>query len=64
MAGDQDAGTAVRHRHLAELGLCIIEQRVTLARLGNEDFQTLDGLHTHDERLPGDEGHDIVNILT
>ena len=64
MAGDQDAGRPVGHRNLAELGLGIVEQLVTLAWMGNEDFQTLDGLNTHDEQLSGDEGHNIANILT
>ena len=64
MAGDHNAGTAVGHGYLPELGLCIIEQLIPLSRLGNEDFQTLDGLNTHDKQLPCDVCHAIVNILT
>lgn len=64
VAGDQDAGTPVGHCYLSELGLCIFEQFVTLAGRGDEDFQWLEGLTTHDIQLSCDERHDIMNILT
>ena len=52
MAGGQDAGTPFDQRYLSELGLCIVQQSVELTRLGNEDFQTFNGLTTHDGQLP------------
>ena len=37
---------------MAEFGFCMIEQFVKSTRVGNEDFQMLGGLTTHDEQLP------------
>lgn len=64
MAGDHDAGVPVRQSHLAERGLCIIEQLVPLARFGDVDFQTLEGLTKHDKQLSCEESHDSVSIIT
>ena len=64
MTGDHNAGTPVRHRQLAELGFRILEQLVPLAGRGDVDFQTLEGLTTHDKHLSGEESHDSVNIVT
>ena len=64
MARDHNAGTPVSHCYMPELGLCIIKQLVPLTGRGDENFQRLDGLNTHDRCLPCDESHDIVNILT
>lgn len=51
MAGDQDAATPVVHCYLPELGLGVIEQFVTLAGRGGDDFQWLEGLTSHGVRL-------------
>jgi hypothetical protein len=64
MAGDQDAAAPVGHCYLTELGLCVLEQFVTLARRGDDDFQWLKGLTSHGVRLSSDVRHGIVNILT
>jgi hypothetical protein len=52
VACNQNAGTPLGQRYLAELGFCMIEQLVKSTRVGNEDFQMLDGLTKHDEQLP------------
>jgi hypothetical protein len=51
MARDQDACAPFNHGDPPELGLCMVEQLIKLTRLGIEDFQTIDGLTTHDEQL-------------
>ena len=64
MAGDQDASRTLDHCHLPERGFCVIEQVVKLITCGDEDFQLLDGLTTHDKQLLCEAGHYISESLT